>query len=78
VLTCVSGRYGYSTTHRAPTWVELNIRNVVIQPIAGEAEAARVLANPKSWVIMHSRFGREAPPPPHSADQQPRSSTELT
>ncbi len=79
VLMCVSGRYGYSTTHRAPTWMELNMRNIVIQPIAGEAEAARALASPKSWVIMHSRFGRDlAPPQPYTADQQPRSSTQLT
>jgi len=37
--------------------MELNMMNVVIQPIAGEAEAARALASPKSWVIMHRLFG---------------------
>ena len=57
LLTFETGRYGYSTTHRAPTWMELNMMNVVIQPIAGEAEAARALASPKSWVIMHRLFG---------------------
>ena len=59
LLTCGDCRYGYSTTHRKPSWVELNMMNIVVQPIKEEAAAAKVLEAPDGWVIMHADFGRD-------------------
>mmetsp|Transcript_67919 Transcript_67919/g.99357 ORF Transcript_67919/g.99357 Transcript_67919/m.99357 type:complete len:162 (-) Transcript_67919:188-673(-) len=67
--------YGYTATFQKPTWVDLNLRNIVVLPIATRDAsdligtlvdtpqtllATRALEGDKGWIIMHRKFEADA------------------
>ena len=57
----IYSKYGYSATYQKPSFIELNLQNIVVKPIADETASSVLRAATDNWVIMHRRFPELAP-----------------
>ena len=60
----IYSKYGYSATYQKPSFIELNLQNIVVKPIADETASSVLRAATDNWVIMHRRFPVLAPAAP--------------